>query len=193
MREINVAMIGEGFMGRTHSNAWVAGHQVLQAPGPPGHAYVVRTREEHPKIFSNHWGWTHASTNWEAAVKPPEIDLVDIVTPNFMHAPVAMAAIAAGKNVSCEKPIAGTLAEARTMVKAASEAGSRRSSGTTTAAARPWPWRTAGQGGQLGTIRHVRAFYLQDWADESVPSVWRFKKKAPGRAPTATSMPTSLT
>jgi len=70
-------------------------------------------REERPKVFSNTWGWTHSASNWEATVKLPEIDLVDIVTPNNMHASVAKAAIAAGKHVACEKPIAGTLVEAR--------------------------------------------------------------------------------
>jgi len=122
MREINVAMIGEGFMGRTHSNAWSQVTKFFKPPVRPVMYTSCGRRQEHPKIFSNHWGWTHASTNWENAVRLPEIDLVDIVTPNFMHAPVAMAAIEAGKNVSCEKPIAGTLAEARAMVEAAEQA-----------------------------------------------------------------------
>jgi len=62
------------------------------------------------------------STDWQKTVASPEIDLVDIVTPNFMHSPPAQAAIAAGKNCSCEKPIAGTLAEAREMAEAAKKA-----------------------------------------------------------------------
>ena len=70
-------------------------------------------------MFAANWGWKNASTDWEQLVRSPEIGLVDIVTPNYMHAPVARAAIAAGKPVSCEKPIAGSLADAREMAKAA--------------------------------------------------------------------------
>ena len=119
MREINVALIGEGFMGRTHSNAWAQVTKFFKPPSGPVMHTVLRPPEEHPKVFANNWGWKHASTDWENTVSSPEIGLVDIVTPNYMHAPVAMAAIAAGKHVSCEKPIAGTLADAREMVEAA--------------------------------------------------------------------------
>ncbi|HMF36007.1 MAG TPA: Gfo/Idh/MocA family oxidoreductase [Isosphaeraceae bacterium] len=181
MREINVAMIGEGFMGRTHSNAWSQVTKFFKPPVRPVMHTTCGLREEHCKIFSNHWGWIHASTNWENVVGLPEIDLVDIVTPNFMHAPVAMAATQAGKNVSCEKPIAGTLAEARAMVEAAEQArvktfvwyNYRRCPAVALA-------HKLVKEGALGTIRHVRAFYLQDWADESIPLVWRFQKEGAG-------------
>ncbi len=181
MREINVAMIGEGFMGRTHSNAWSQVTKFFKPPVRPVMHTSCGHREEHSKIFSNHWGWTHASTSWEHTVRLPEIDLVDIVTPNFMHAPVAMAAIEAGKNVSCEKPIAGTLAEARAMVEAAEQARVqtfvwyiyRRCPAVALA-------HKLVKDGALGAIRHVRAFYLQDWADESIPLVWRFQKEGAG-------------
>ena len=181
MREINVAMIGEGFMGRTHSNAWSQVTKFFKPPVRPVMYTSCGHREEHSKIFSNHWGWIHASTNWEHTVRLPEIDLVDIVTPNFMHAPVALAAIEAGKNVSCEKPIAGTLAEARAMVEAAEQArvqtfvwyNYRRCPAVALA-------HKLVKDGALGAIRHVRAFYLQDWADESIPLVWRFQKEGAG-------------
>ncbi len=186
MREINVALIGEGFMGRTHSNAWSQVTKFFKPPVRPVMHTTCGLKEEHPEIFSKQWGWIHASTDWENAVGLPEIDLVDIVTPNFMHAPVAMAAIEAGKNVSCEKPIAGTLAEARAMVEAAEQAqvktfvwyNYRRCPAVALA-------HKLVKDGALGTIRHVRASYLQDWADESVPLVWRFQKKAPALAPMA--------
>src|SRR5208337_1247772 len=181
MREINVAMIGEGFMGRTHSNAWSQVTKFFEPPVRPVMYTSCGRREEHSKIFSNHWGWIHASTNWEHTVRLPEIDLVDIVTPNFMHAPVALAAIEAGKNVSCEKPIAGTLAEACAMVEAAEQArvqtfvwyNYRRCPAVALA-------HKLVKDGALGAIRHVRAFYLQDWADESIPLVWRFQKEGAG-------------
>jgi predicted dehydrogenase len=106
---------------------------------------------------------------------------VDVATPNYMHAPVAQAAIAAGKACSCEKPIAATLREAREMAAAARQAK-----------VKTFVWynyrRVPAVGlahqliksGRLGDIRHVRASYLQDWADESVPLAWRFDKKLAG-------------
>jgi predicted dehydrogenase len=132
-------------------------------------------------VFADNWGWKNASTDWEQLVKSPEIGLVDVVTPNYMHAPVARAAIAAGKPCSCEKPIAGTLADAREMAQAAKAAkvktfvwfNYRRCPAVALA-------HQLVKAGKLGTIRHVRAVYLQDWADESVPYLWRFQKELAG-------------
>ena len=104
-----------------------------------------------------------------------------MVTPNYMHAPVAKAAIAAGKPVSCEKPVAGSLADAREMVEAAKAAkvktfvwfNYRRCPAVALA-------HQLVKAGKLGEIRHVRASYLQDWATEAVPLVWRFDKTLAG-------------
>ena len=110
-----------------------------------------------------------------------EIGLVDIVTPNFMHAPPAKAAIAAGKPVSCEKPIAGTLDDAREMAVSAKKAGVKTA---VWFCYRRCPAVALAyqmvKDGALGDIRHVRAQYLQDWADESVPLAWRFVKELAG-------------
>jgi len=121
-KTLNVALIGQGFMGRTHSNAWGQVGKFFRPPLRPVMHTVFGQAEENPLVFADNWGWGQASTNWEALVRSPEIDLVDVVTPNFMHAPVAKAAIAAGKNVSCEKPIAATLRAAREMAEAAKKA-----------------------------------------------------------------------
>ena len=180
-RTINVALIGQGFMGRTHSNAW---GQVNKFFSPPARAVMHSTfgqPEEKPKAFAANWGWRNATTDWKALVADEQIDLVDIVTPNYMHAKVAMAALKAGKNVSCEKPIAGTLTDARQMVAAAKAAkvktfvwyNYRRCPAVALA-------HLLVKQGRIGKIRHVRAHYLQDWADESVPLAWRFDKKLAG-------------
>ena len=104
-----------------------------------------------------------------------------MVTPNYMHAPVAQAAIAAGKPCACEKPIAGSLADARAMVEAARKAkvktfvwfNYRRCPAVGLA-------HQLVKAGKLGEIRHVRATYLQDWAGEAVPLLWRFDKTLAG-------------
>ena len=178
---LNIAMIGQGFMGRSHSNAWGQVNRFFNPQMKAVMHTVYGMAAENPQAFADKWGWKNASTDWESLVKSPEIGLVDIVTPNFMHAPPAKAAIAAGKPCSCEKPIAGTLQEAREMAEAAAKAkvptfvwfNYRRAPAVALA-------HQLIKSGQLGEVRHVRASYLQDWADESVPFAWRFKKELAG-------------
>ena len=181
MAKLNVALIGQGFMGRTHSNAWGQVNKFFKPPMQAVMHTVFGQKEENPRAFADNWGWQNASTDWEQVVRSPEIGLVDVVTPNFMHAPPAKAAIAAGKPCSCEKPIAGSLSDAREMVQAAKKAN-----------VKTFVWfnyrRCPAVGlahrlvkeGRLGDIRHVRAVYLQDWAGDAVPLLWRFQKEFSG-------------
>jgi len=180
-KNVNVALIGMGFMGRTHSNAWGQVGKFFKPPVKPVMHTLFGQEAENPRAFADNFGWCNFSTDWKKTVKNPEIDLVDVATPNFMHAPVAKAAIAAGKNCSCEKPIAATLKEAREMAATAKKAR-----------VKTFVWynyrRVPAVGlahmlvkrGKIGKIRHVRAKYLQDWADESIPLAWRFDKKLAG-------------
>jgi predicted dehydrogenase len=181
MADVRVAMIGQGFMGRTHSNAWSQVPRFFKPPVAPVMHSVFGRNAEAAAEFARTWGWKHSSTDWKATVACPEVDLVDIVTPNNMHAEVALAALKAGKNVACEKPIARTIDEGRLMVAAAKEAG-----------ARTFVWYNYRRcpavamayklvkDGAIGKIRHSRAFYLQDWADDSIPLIWRFQKEGSG-------------
>ncbi|MFZ5829555.1 MAG: Gfo/Idh/MocA family protein [Planctomycetota bacterium] len=181
MSTINVALIGQGFMGRSHSNAWGQVAKFFKPPLTPVMHTVFGQPEENPRAFADNWGWENASTDWQATVRSPEIGLVDVVTPNYMHAPVARAAIEAGKPVCCEKPIAGTLSDAREMAEAAKAKGVktfvwfnyRRCPAVALA-------HMMIRDGKLGQIRHVRASYLQDWAGDDVPLLWRFDKKLAG-------------
>jgi len=181
MKTINVALIGQGFMGRSHSNAWGQVAKFFKTPLKPVMHTVFGQPEENPAAFAENWGWGHASTDWEQLVKSPEIGLVDVVTPNYMHAPVAKAALAAGKPCACEKPIAGTLQEARQMAEAARKAGVKTfvwfNYRRCPAVALAYQLVKAGK---IGEIRHVRASYLQDWAGEDVPLLWRFDKNLAG-------------
>jgi predicted dehydrogenase len=177
---LNVALIGQGFMGRAHSNAWGQVGRFFNPPLMP----VLHTTcglEAELLAFAARWGWQHATADWKEAISDPEVDLVDIASPNNWHAPMALAALGAGKAVACEKPIAGTLTEARQMAAKAR------------ATKRPtfvwYNYRRAPAAalahllvrqGRLGEIRHVRAHYLQDWATESVPLAWRFQKDQAG-------------
>jgi predicted dehydrogenase len=173
---INVALVGSKFMGRTHSNAWLnVGKFFTVDPTPTMHTVVARNDGE-LREFAERWGWQHHTTDWHAAVTSDEIGLVDIATPNNVHAEQAIAALEAGKHVACEKPLAGTLSDARAMVAAARDAP-----GTTSvwfnyrrvpAVALAHRLVAAGR---IGRIYHVRASYLQSWGGPDTPLLWRFQ------------------
>ena len=178
----NVGLIGQGFMGRTHSNAYLKVSKFFtDLPKDPVMHTVFGMKEENPAAFARRWGWQNASDDWKAVVRDPELDLIDIVTPNFMHKEPAMAALAAGKAVASEKPIAGTLADARAMVQAARKARAktfvwynyRRCPAVALA-------HQLVKEGRIGRIYHVRCIYLQDWGAPDTPLLWRFKKKLAG-------------
>ena len=181
LKRLNVAMIGQAFMGRAHSNAWGQVGRFFKLPARPALHTVVARNARALKAFAANWGWANWSTDWRRCVRSKEIDLVDVSSPNHLHAPMAIAALRAGKHVACEKPLAGTLADARKMAAAA-----RKARGKT------FVWfnyrrvpavalaHQLVKRGRIGQIRHVRAFYLQDWAGPDVPLAWRFDKKLAG-------------
>jgi predicted dehydrogenase len=181
-KTINVCLIGQKFMGRTHSNAYLKVGKFFDLPVlPVMHTICGRNRSELEE-FKNRWGWRHASTDWKSAIKNPQIGLVDVGTPNDHHAEMSIAALEAGKHVACEKPLAGTLADARQMVQAAAKAKKCRTFvwynyRRVPAVALAYQLVKAGK---IGRIRHVRASYLQDWAGPQVPLIWRFQKKIAG-------------
>jgi predicted dehydrogenase len=179
---INVCLIGHKFMGRTHSNAYLKVNKFFtDLPVAPVMHTIVGRNEGELKEFAQRWGWKNTSTDWKAAVSNPEVALVDIGTPNNAHAEMSIGALEAGKHVACEKPLAGTLAEARQMRDAA-----RKAKGKT------FVWynyrrvpavalaHQLARAGKIGRIYHIRAFYLQDWAGPDVPLIWRFSKAVSG-------------
>ncbi|MEP7201570.1 MAG: Gfo/Idh/MocA family oxidoreductase [Ilumatobacteraceae bacterium] len=175
-RNINIALLGSKFMGRAHSNAWLNVAKFFPVePIPTMHTVCGRHASE-LSDFADRWGWQHQTTDWHAAVSSDDIGLVDIGTPNNVHAEQAIAALEAGKHVACEKPLAGTLADARAMVAAAAGAP-----GTTSvwfnyrrvpAVALAHRLVAAGN---IGRIYHVRASYLQSWGGPDTPLLWRFQ------------------
>jgi len=178
----NVGLIGQGFMGRTHSNAYLKVSKFFQnLPLDPVMHTVFGMTEENPEVFAKRWGWQHASTDWKSVIRNGDIDFIDIVTPNFMHMPPAMEAIEAGKPVATEKPIAGTLSDARAMAEAAKKKkvktfvwyNYRRCPAVALA-------HQLVKDGKIGRIFHVRCVYLQDWGGPKTPLVWRFQKKLAG-------------
>src|SRR5215212_8893223 len=181
-KEINVCLIGQKFMGRTHSNAFLKVGKFFDVPLLPVMHTIAGRNEAELNEFRERWGWQNATTNWREAVEDDAIGLVDVGTPNHLHAEMSIAALEAGKHVACEKPLAGTLADARQMRDAAKKAKKsqtfvwynyRRVPAVALA-------HQLAKAGKLGRIFHVRAFYLQDWGGPGVPLLWRFQKKFAG-------------
>ena len=183
-RSLRIGLIGSQFMGRAHSNAWMSVGSFFDLPMDVVMQVVadLPSEREHLAQFGARWRWEETSTNWRQMVGREDVDLVDIVTPNHVHRECAVAALEAGKHVSCEKPLAGTLDDAREMVKAAKKAKSsktfvwynyRRCPAVALA-------HQLVKQGRLGRIYHVRASYLQDWGGPETPLLWRFQGKKAG-------------
>jgi len=179
-KTLNVALFGTGFMGRTHSNAYGKVGKFFKTPiQPVMHMAVDPIGADD---FAANWDWASASKDWKAAVKDESIDLVDICTPNHQHAPVAVAALEAGKHVACEKPLASTLDAAREMRDAARKA--KNSVTHVWFSYRGCPAQALAhqmvKQGKIGRVFHVRAQYLQDWGGPDTPLLWRFRGKDAG-------------
>ncbi|WP_029137083.1 Gfo/Idh/MocA family protein [Nakamurella lactea] len=182
---LGVGMVGYAFMGRAHSIGWRTAPSVFDLPVRPEMRALVGRNSQATAAAAAALGWADTETDWRALLDRDDIDLIDICTPGDTHAEIAIAALAAGKHVLCEKPLANTVSEAEAMAAAAAEAersGVRAMVGfnyrRVPAAALA---RELIAAGRLGTVRHVRAVYLQDWiVDPQFPLVWRLRKDAAG-------------
>ncbi|MFF0234289.1 Gfo/Idh/MocA family protein [Micromonospora sp. NPDC005252] len=178
-------MVGYAFMGAAHSQAWRTVNRVYDLPARARMALICG--RDTPKVAeaADRLGWDAYTTDWRDVINSADIDVVDICTPGDSHAEIALAALAAGKHVLCEKPLANTVAEARAMTAAADTA---RAAGVRSMCGfnyRRVPavtmMRQMVADGRLGVIRHVRATYLQDWiVDPQFPLVWRLQKDRAG-------------
>ena len=123
-RTLNVGLVGCGFMGRTHSNAFAKVNQFFELDARPVLKAACARNPETAEAFARNWGYESFETDWRALVRRPDIDLIDIASPNDTHAEIAIAAAEAGKMVMCEKPLGRNAAETQRMV-AAVEAAQR--------------------------------------------------------------------
>jgi predicted dehydrogenase len=179
-------MVGYAFMGRAHSQAW---HTVARAfpdvPLRPDLVAICGRDKAAAEEAAGRLGWGSTETDWRALIERDDVDLIDISAPGDMHAPIAIAALEAGKHVLCEKPLANTLAEAEAMASAAAAAYPRGVRAMVGFNYRRVPAlalaRRYVRDGRIGTLRHVRAVYLQDWlADPQSPMTWRMQAERAG-------------
>jgi predicted dehydrogenase len=185
-KPLNIGMIGYGFMGRAHSNAYSQVNHFFDLEYQPVLKAVCARNAEKAQAFADQWGYESVETDWKKLLERDDIDAVDICTPNNLHKEISLAAAKAGKMILCEKPLAMSVAEGEEMCRAVEEAGVpnivwynyRRVPAVTLA-------KQLIDEGRLGRIFHYRAVFLQDWtisADlpQGGAALWRLDADAAG-------------
>ena len=183
-RPLGVALIGYAFMGRAHSQAWRTVGAAFDTPAVD-RTVIVGRDEQAVAEAAQRLDWREHTTDWREAIARDDVDIVDICTPGFLHAEIAIAALEAGKHVLCEKPLANDPAEAERMVEAARAARERGQVAALGHTYRRVPAlahaRDLVAAGRLGQIRQIRASYLQDWlVDAEAGMTWRLRKETAG-------------
>jgi predicted dehydrogenase len=186
LKPLNVGMIGYGFMGRAHSNAYRKVNNFFDLEHQPVLKAVCARSADKAKAFADKWGYESVETDWRKLMERKDIHLIDICTPNNTHAEIALAAVKAGKMILCEKPLAMNGPEALKMVEAVEKAGVpnmvwynyRRVPAVTLA-------KKLIDDGRLGRIFHYRAKFLQDWTispelPQGGTALWRLDAAAAG-------------
>jgi predicted dehydrogenase len=185
-RLLNVGIIGYGFMGRAHSNAYRRVGNFFDLEYQPVLKAVCGRDAAKAKLFADTWGYEVVETDWRSLIGRKDIDIIDICTPNNLHREIALAAAQAGKMILCEKPLAMNSQEGKEMVAAVEKAGVanmvwynyRRVPAVTLA-------KKLIDEGRLGHIFHYRAVFLQDWTisaelPQGGTALWRLDVAAAG-------------
>ena len=185
-KPLNIGMIGYGFMGKAHTNAYATVGNFFELEYEPVLKALCARNAEKAQVFADNWGYESVETDWRALIARDDIDAVDICVPNNLHKEISIAAAEAGKMILCEKPIAMDVAEGKAMCEAVEKAGVgnmvwynyRRVPAVTFA-------KNIIDSGNLGRIFHYRANFLQDWTiSEDLPqggeALWRLDADAAG-------------
>ncbi len=193
-KQLRIGLIGYGFMGRTHTNAYKRVNDFFPDLNyRPVLKAVCARNEERVKAFAEQWGFESYETDWRKVIDRDDIDAIDICTPNNVHAEIAIAAALAGKMILCEKPLARTVAEAQGMVDAVAKSKVKN---TVYYNYRRLPAVTLAKqlidAGKLGKIFHYRANFLQDWTispelPQGGEGLWRLDNDAAGSGVTGES------
>ncbi len=179
---LNVGLIGYKFMGKAHSNAYDKIGSFFDPKLKIAMKAICGREASWVKEAAEKYGWEGFETSWERLVSRDDIDMVDITAPSNAHRDIAIAAAENGKHIFCEKPLALTVKDARSMLAAAEKNHVRHQIG--------FNYRFAPavrmakkliDSGRLGKLYHFRALYLQDWIlDPDFPLVWRLDKNVAG-------------
>jgi predicted dehydrogenase len=178
--DLRVALLGTGFMGKAHSNAYCQVGHFFDLPYRIRRTLLCDVDEAALASTAERWEWENTATDWRAAIDRADIDLVDIALPNHLHAPAAIAAAQAGKIVLCEKPLALSVDEARAMADAAKGVPNKVWFNYRRLPAVAFAQRLIAEG-RLGTIFHYNAAYMQQWgADTTRAATWRMNPALAG-------------
>ena len=185
-KNLNVGLVGYGFMGRTHSNAYRQAPVFFDLPYTIGLKAVCARNSERAKAFASNWGYESVETDWRKLIERRDIDIIDIASPNDTHHEIAIEAAKAGKMVLCEKPLGRNAKEAQAMVDAVEKAkvpnmvwyNSRRVPAVVLL-------KNLIDEGRLGRIFHYRTVFLQDWTiSQDLPQggegLWRLDASVAG-------------
>lgn len=182
IKDLNIGMMGYSMMGKAHSNAYRAAPFYFDLDVNPVLHTIAGRSYEKVKRSAEKFGWNNYTTDWRELINNPEIDVIDISSPNNTHKEVALAAAAAGKHIFCEKPLSLTLKESKEMLDAVNKANVQHMvcHNYRFAPAVQFAKKLIEQG-RLGKIYHVRATFLQDWLmDPESPLTWRLQKDISG-------------
>ncbi len=177
-RPLRVAIVGYSFMGTIHAQAWTTAPRFFDL-GDGVEVVAVSGRDAvAARAFADRFDVADVETDWRNLLTRGDIDVIDICTPGHLHAEIAIAALDAGIHVLCEKPLANSVEEAERMAAAAERAAARGVHAMVGFSYRRTPALAYAkrliEDGRLGTVRHIRAHYLQDWiVDPDFPLVWR--------------------
>ncbi len=178
--KLRVALLGDGFMGRAHSNAYCQAPHFFDLPYEIDRRILCGLGGETLTQTAAAWGWQETSTDWTSVVARPDIDLIDVALPNALHAPVVMAAAAAGKIVLCEKPLATSLDQAAHMRDAARGVPNMVWFNYRRAPAVAFARQMIAEG-KLGRIFQYRGTFLQEWGMGGPgPGIWKTQKAHSG-------------
>jgi predicted dehydrogenase len=178
--ELRVALLGTGFMGKAHSNAYCQAGHFFDLPYRLRRKLICDVDPAALAITAERWEWEETAADWQAAIDRKDIDLVDIALPNHLHAPAAIAAARAGKIVLCEKPLATSVSDAREMAAAARRVPNKVWFNYRRLPAIAFTHELI-TNGRLGTVFHYNAAYMQQWgADTTRAATWRMNPALAG-------------
>src|SRR5688572_11216381 len=183
MKEVRIGLIGTGGMGKAHATAF--NNVPLVFGNDPSRPILEIVADIDAKVlekWAGEFGFARWTTNWQEIVEDPRVDVVDITTPNSLHAEMAIAAAQAGKHIYCEKPLATTSADAARIVAAVEKSGVISIVGFNYLKnpAQAFAQQLI-QAGELGDITLFRGTFDQDFlANPDVPFSWRMDKSLAG-------------
>ncbi|HKX30832.1 MAG TPA: Gfo/Idh/MocA family oxidoreductase [Blastocatellia bacterium] len=185
-KDLKIGLVGYGFMGRAHSNAFLQAGRFFDLPYRPVLKALCARNPERARSFAENWGYESVETDWRRLIERSDVDLIDIASPNDTHAEIAIAAARAGKMVMCEKPLGRNAAEGEAMTQAVEAAqvanmvwyNYRRVPAVVLL-------KNLIDEGRFGRIFHYRAKFLQDWTiSQDLPQggegLWRLDLEVAG-------------